>query len=119
MILKGTIEDVIYRNTDNGYTVVLIDCSGELITAVGKFSSANEGEIVEIKGNFVKNAKFGEQFAAESVKVLPPNTLEGIERYLSSGLIKGIGPVTARNIVDAFGENTLDVIEFNPIELKK
>jgi exodeoxyribonuclease V alpha subunit len=119
MILKGTIEDVIYRNADNGYTVVLVDCSGELITAVGKFSSASEGELVELKGSFVKNAKFGEQFKSESVKVLPPNTLEGIERYLSSGLIKGIGPATAKNIVEKFRDATLEIIEFNPLELKK
>ena len=119
MILKGTIQDVVYRNEDNGYTVVLVDCSGELITAVGKFSSANHGEIVELKGNFVNNKKFGEQFSAESVKVLPPNTLEGIERYLSSGLIKGVGPVTAYNIVEMFGEDTLEVIEFNPLKLKE
>ena len=58
MILKGTIEDVIYRNEDNSYTVVLLDCSGELITAVGKFPSAERAELVELSGNFVKNAKF-------------------------------------------------------------
>jgi exodeoxyribonuclease V alpha subunit len=119
MILKGSIEDVIYRNEDNGYTVVLLDCSGEAITAVGKFPSANHAEVVELSGNFVKNAKFGEQFKAENVKVLPPNTLDGIERYLSSGLIKGIGPVTAKNIVNTFKETTLDVIEFNPSALKQ
>ncbi|MGD9901670.1 MAG: ATP-dependent RecD-like DNA helicase [Spirochaetales bacterium] len=118
MILKGSIEEVIYRNEDNGYTVVLLDCSGEPITAVGKFASANYGEIVELKGDFVKNEKFGEQFKADSVKVLPPNTLEGIEKYLSSGLIKGIGPVTAKNIVEMFKESTLEVIEFNPALLR-
>ncbi|PKK95819.1 MAG: ATP-dependent RecD-like DNA helicase [Tenericutes bacterium HGW-Tenericutes-4] len=119
VILKGSIEDVIYRNEENGYTVVSVNCSNELITAVGKFSSANHGEVVELSGNFVNNTKFGEQFRAESVKVLPPNTLDGIERYLSSGLIKGIGPVTANLIVQKFKESTLEVIEFNPMELKK
>jgi exodeoxyribonuclease V alpha subunit len=117
VILKGTIEDVIFRNEENGYTVVNINCSNELITAVGKFSSANHGEVVELSGSFVNNAKFGEQFKADSVKVLPPNTLDGIERYLSSGLIKGIGPVTAHSIVQKFKEDTLEVIEFNPMKL--
>ena len=118
MIIKGTIEEVIFRNEENGYTVLTVDSSGEMLTAVGKFSSANVGEHVELNGDFTKN-KYGEQFSAKTVKVLPPNTLEGIERYLSSGLIKGIGPVTAKNIVNTFKEDTLDVIELNPLLLKK
>lgn len=117
MILKGSIEDIIYRNEENGYTVSLVNCSGELITAVGKFASANAGEVVELTGNYVKNKKFGEQFSATSVKILPPTSLSGIEKYLSSGLIKGIGEVTAKNIVDTFKEDTLEVIEFNPSKL--
>jgi exodeoxyribonuclease V alpha subunit len=119
MILKGTIEDIIYRNEENAYTVAKIDCSGELITAVGKFPSANSGELVELTGSYVKNAKFGEQFKAKNVKVLPPNTLEGIERYLSSGLIKGIGPATANKIVNKFKKDTLEIIEYNPQKLKQ
>jgi len=111
--IKGMIQDVIYRNDDNNYTVVLVDVNGEFITATGKFPIINEGEWVELNGKFILNQKYGEQFAVDSVKLSPPNTTEGIARYLSSGLIPGVGPVTAMNIVSKFGEATLDIIRFN------
>ncbi len=114
MVLKGTIENIVYRNSDNGYTVVHLDVSGILTTATGNFPNINEGQWVELKGNYVKNKTYGEQFSATEVKVLKPKTADGIRKYLASGLISGIGPVTANNIVNAFGEATLDVIEFNP-----
>lgn len=116
-VIKGMIEEVIYRNDDTNYTVILIDVNGELITATGKFPVINEGEWVELNGKFILNQKYGEQFAVDSVKLSPPNTLDGIVRYLSSGLIPGVGPVTAMNIVNKFGEATLDVIHFNPERL--
>lgn len=113
MILCGEIEDIIYRNEDNNYTVVGLNCNNEYITAVGKFPSVLEGQRVQLEGNFVKN-KYGEQFSITDVRVLPPNSCEGIQKYLSSGLIKGVGPITACAIVEKFKENTLEVIEFNP-----
>lgn len=116
MNLSGEIDNIIFRNEENGYTVVDIDSHGELITCVGKFPKVNGGELVELSGDFVKN-KYGEQFAVHQVKVLPPNTNEGIVKYLSSGLIKGIGPVTANAIVEKFGADTLFVMEFNPSKL--
>ena len=102
-VIKGMIQEVIYRNDDNNYTVVLVDVNDELITATGKFPIINEGEWVELNGKFVLNQKYGEQFAVDSVKLSPPNTTEGLVRYLSSGLIPGVGPVTALNIVNKFG----------------
>lgn len=111
------IQEVIYRNDDNNYTVVLVDVNDEMITATGKFPIINEGEWVELNGKFVLNKKYGEQFAVDSVKMSPPNTTEGIVRYLSSGLIPGVGPITAMNIVNKFGEATLDIIRFNPERL--
>ena len=111
--IKGIIQEVIYRNDDNNYTVVLVEVNKEYITATGRFPIINEGEWVELNGKFILNKKYGEQFAVDSVKVCPPNTCDGIIRYLSSGLIPGVGPITAKNIVDKFGEATLDIIRFN------
>lgn len=116
MDLSGEIDSIIYRNEENGYTVLDLDAHGELITCVGKFPVVNGGERVELVGDFVKN-KYGDQFSVQKVNVLPPNTEEGIIKYLSSGLIKGIGPVTANNIVEKFGADTLYVMEFNPAKL--
>ena len=116
-VIKGMVEEVIYRNDDTNYTVILIDVNKVYITATGKFPVINEGEWVELNGKFVLNQKYGEQFAVDSVKLSPPNTLDGITRYLSSGLIPGVGPVTAMNIVNKFGEATLDIIHYNPDRL--
>ncbi len=115
--IKGLIQEVIYRNDENNYTVVLVEVNDEFITATGKFPIINEGEWVELNGKFVLNKKYGEQFAVDSVKLSPPNTKEGIIRYLSSGLISGVGPITATNIVNKFGEATLDIIRYNPERL--
>ena len=117
--IKGLIQEVIYRNDDNNYTVVLVDVNKEIITATGKFPIINEGEWVELTGKFVLNQKYGEQFAVDTVKLSPPNTTDGIARYLSSGLIPGVGPITAMNIVNKFGEATLDIIRFNPERLSE
>ncbi len=114
MVIKGIVEEIIFRNTENGYTVAVIDCNNESITAVGKFPQVSQGECVELEGSFTKHNRYGEQFNASRVKITKPNTKEGIVRYLSSGLIKGVGPVTALSIVNKFGEDTLDIIEFNP-----
>lgn len=117
VVLKGTVEEIIYRNNENNYTVVALDCNGEYITAVGKFPQINHGETVELVGNFSAHSKYGEQFNATQVKVMQPTSREGIIKYLSSGLIKGVGIITAMAIVEKFGESTLDVIEFNPDRL--
>lgn len=117
MVINGIVEEIIFRNPDNGYSVVIIDYNGEMTTAVGKFPQVSEGENVELVGSFIKHNKYGEQFKADSVKITPPNTTEGIVRYLSSGLIRGVGPITAQNIVNKFGKATLDIIEYNPQRL--
>lgn len=117
MTISGSIEEIVYRNEANGYTVIVVDFHGEYITCVGKFPPINEGSRVELEGYSVKNAKYGEQFSVTNVKVLPPNSEDGIIRYLSSGLIKGVGPVTATAIVSRFKKETLDIIEFNPAKL--
>ena len=117
MIVNGKIETIVYRNEENAYTVAKIFSHGEVLTCVGKFPSVNVGERVELEGTIVKNEKYGEQISVSSIKVLPPDDIEGIKKYLSSGLIKGIGVVTANNIVETFGKDTLAVMEFAPMRL--
>lgn len=119
MTLKGIIQEIIFRNNENGYTVAAIECDGEIVTCVGRFPQVVEGECVKMDGSFIKHNRYGEQFNVSSLKIAKPNTLEGIAKYLSSGLIRGVGPVTALAIVNHFGKDTLDVIEFNPSMLSK
>ena len=117
MTIEGAIEEIIFRNDENGYTVFLLDFKGALTTCVGKLVSANIGENLSLEGKFVNNSKYGFQFAFTSYEVVLPTSLAGIERYLSSGLIKGVGPVTAKNIVETFKEQTFDIIEMSPSSL--
>lgn len=117
MIIEGPIEEIIFRNDENSYTVFLIDFNGALTTCVGKLVNANIGENLSLEGDFVNNSKYGIQFAFTSYEIILPTSLAGIERYLSSGLIKGVGPVTAKNIVQTFKEQTFDIIEMSPSSL--
>ena len=117
MNIKGIVEELIFRNDENGYTVLDLDCNGELITCVGTFPIISEGEEISLNGEFKVNGKYGRQFVATSATISPPQSLEGIEKYLSSGLIHGIGPITAHNIVSHFKKETLSIIEFNPQRL--
>lgn len=111
--LRGQVERITYFNEDNNYTVARLSVEGrrELVTAVGNLAGVNPGELLELEGEWTVHNKFGRQFKVEKFSVLLPATLNGIEKYLSSGLIKGIGPVFARRIVEKFGLETFDVIE--------
>ena len=117
MQIEGPLEGVIFRNEQNGYTVFVLDYNSTPVTCVGKLARANEGENLLLEGEWVNNAKYGNQFAFSSYEVVLPKSLAGIERYLASGLIKGVGPVTAKNIVDRFKEDTFDIIEMSPSSL--
>ena len=117
MQIEGPLEGVIFRNEQNGYTVFVLDYNSTPVTCVGKLARANEGENLLLEGEWVNNAKYGNQFAFTSYEVVLPKSLAGIERYLASGLIKGVGPVTAKNIVDRFKEDTFDIIEMSPASL--
>lgn len=116
MKIKGTVESIIFQNVENWYTVVDIDCNGELVTAAGVFPPISEGEEVELVGEFIET-KYGSQFKASEVKTTLPESETGIVRYLASGLFRGVGPVTADKIVSKFGRNTLQIIEKNPRRL--
>ena len=113
--LKGQIEKVTYYNDENGYTVARLKAEGRpgLVTVVGSLPGLGPGEILRLKGEWQTHSKYGEQFKIESYESVVPATLSGIERYLSSGMIKGIGPVMAKRLVSSFGMDTLDVIEGN------
>ena len=118
MELVGNIESIVFRNAENGYTVAHI-ATPKRVTCVGIFPPVTEGERVVMTGEHVVNRNFGEQFKVTSVKVSPPTGRESMIRYLAGGLFKGIGEVTAKNIVSYFGEKTFEVIEFSPQELMK
>ena len=120
MNIVGTVENIIYHNNETGYSILKISLgNGTLLTTTGKFPIVGEGEVVEIDGMMKIHPKYGEQLVANKVALKKPTTTEQIERYLSSGLISGVGPVTANNIVKMFGEDTLDIIENSPQELSK
>jgi exodeoxyribonuclease V alpha subunit len=111
--LQGQIERITYSNEENGYTVARVKVYGrrDLVTVVGNLLSPTPGEVIHLKGEWVNNPKYGEQFKVVHYKSLVPASVSGIQKYLGSGLIKGIGPVMAKRIVKKFGEDTLEVIE--------
>ncbi len=114
LYLEGTVEDIIYSNPENGYTVCVIDCGRVPITLVGIMPYLAEGESIRVQGEWQTHQTFGKQFRVNYFEKKLPATSDAILRYLASGAIKGIGPVTAERIVDKFGEDSLDVIENNP-----
>ena len=116
MALKGTIEDIVYRNDENGYTVARLEKDDSVVTVVGKFIDIQVGANVTLEGKFEKT-KYGVQYAFTSYEISMPKSIAGIEKYLGSGLIKGVGPITAKKIVERFGEDTLDILEYSPQKL--
>jgi len=110
--LSGQIERITFTNEENGYTIARVKVSGrqDLVTVVGYLMSPAPGETLNLKGEWVHHPKFGEQFKVVEYKITVPATVFGIERYLGSGLIRGLGPKMAGRIVKKFGEKTLDVI---------
>ncbi len=117
--LRGTIERITFHNEENGYTVAQLAPEGQTytVTVVGAMLGINIGESVELTGAWTAHPQYGRQFKADTVRTILPATIAGLEKYLGSGLIKGIGPVTARRIVRKFGLDTLQVIEETPQRL--
>lgn len=111
--LAGLIERVTFFNDENGFAVLQVKTKGhrDLVTVVGSLPSVSAGEWLEADGRWVQDRQFGRQFRAEILKATPPTTLEGIEKYLGSGMVKGIGPVYAKKLVARFGADIFDVIE--------
>ncbi len=117
--IEGTVENVLFKNENNGYIVFDLDSGGELITVVGELGEVADGENLILEGNYVTHKKFGTQFRAEYCEQKLPDTAVNIEKYLSSGVIKGIGAKTAERIVNAFGDRTLEIIEKEPHRLSE
>lgn len=111
--IKGQLERITYHNQENAYTIAKMKVGGrhDLVTVVGNLLSVSPGEVLKLKGEWHNHPKFGEQFKITSYESIIPATVKGIERYLGSGLIKGIGPVMAKRLVTKFGLETLQVIE--------
>ena len=114
--LQGTLERITYVNEENHYVVARLQVPGqrELATIVGNLPSVTPGETLKLTGEWTLHTKYGEQFKVEAFETIVPATVAGIEKYLGSGLIKGIGPVFARRLVEAFGTETLRIIEEDP-----
>jgi exodeoxyribonuclease V alpha subunit len=115
--LEGTVSGIVFRNDDNGYSIVRFSCEGEQVTLVGYMPLVREGEQLKVKGEWVYHPVYGEQVQVSEYAETVPSTLEGIEKYLASGLIPGIGPKTAKRIVDTLGKEALDIIQYNPMRL--
>jgi exodeoxyribonuclease V alpha subunit len=118
-VLEGVLERITYANEENGYTVARVDTGrgGDLLTVVGSLLGAQVGESLRMEGRWGSHPQYGKQFTVENYTTVLPATIQGIRRYLGSGLIKGIGPKIAERIVDHFGTDTLDVIEKEPKRL--
>jgi exodeoxyribonuclease V alpha subunit len=119
--LHGAVERITYYNEENGYSVIRLNVEGQpgLVTVVGNLPEVQPGESLHLEGKWTSHAQYGRQFKAERCKQVLPATVEGIKRYLGSGLIKGVGPVTAERIVRRFGADTLRVLDEEPRRLRE
>jgi exodeoxyribonuclease V alpha subunit len=119
--LSGLIEDVVFFNEENGFAIIKVKASGhrDPVTIVGSLPSVNPGEWVSAQGRWVQDRQFGRQFRAELLTSTPPSTREGIEKYLGSGMVKGIGPTYAKKLVAKFGEGIFDIIENQSARLEE
>lgn len=115
--IQGEVDSVVYRNEDNGFGVIMLKWDDDLITVVGELGNVEEGEELVCMGRMVTHQKFGEQFKCEVCERSLPTSPAAIKRYLASGVVKGVGAVMAKKIVDAFGEETLEIIENEPDRL--
>ncbi|MBR0085845.1 MAG: Flp pilus assembly complex ATPase component TadA, partial [Lachnospiraceae bacterium] len=115
--VKGTIQSIIYKNSDTMYTVLSISYEGAELVLTGHTDHVSAGEIIEAEGEFSEHALYGRQFRIERYRILPPDDLISIARYLGSGAIKGVGMTLAQRIVDRFKEDTFDIIDDQPERL--
>ena len=117
--LNGIVESIVFKSSDTGYTVIKFRENNIIHTAVGVLPHVKEGQNLKITGSWVNHSQFGKQFKVEECEEILPTSKDGIEKYLSSGIIQGIGPVTAKKIVNKFGEDTLNILDNNIERLKE
>ncbi|MGD8969687.1 MAG: helix-hairpin-helix domain-containing protein, partial [Anaerolineae bacterium] len=119
--LQGSVERITYYNDENGYSVIRLDVDGrsDLVTVVGNLPEVQPGESLRLEGRWAVHPQYGRQFKAEWCEQVLPATVEGIKAYLGSGMIKGVGPVTAKRIVQRFGVDTLRVLDEEPERLRE
>ena len=119
-VVAGPVERVTYQNTDNGFCIVGSGArpSRDLVTLVGHAATISAGEWITAAGGWVNDRTHGQQFKAQFLKTSAPSSVEGIEKYLASGMIRGIGPVYAKRLLGAFGDKVFDVIEAEPDRLR-
>src|SRR6266702_7194473 len=117
--LTGAVERVTFHSEETGFCVLRVKVRGhrDLVTVVGTAATITPGEYIEGEGAWITDRTHGLQFKTRALRVVPPSTLEGIEKYLGSGMVKGIGPHFARKLAQAFGEQVFDVIEQTPERL--
>ncbi len=115
--LAGTVMETTYRNEENGYTVLRLVVGRAQQTVVGAMPELSSGEYVSFEGDWMEHPVYGKQFSAKTCRITPPDSLSAMEKYLGSGLIRGIGPATAKLIVKAFGESTMDILDEHPERL--
>ncbi|MDE7358015.1 MAG: ATP-dependent RecD-like DNA helicase, partial [Lachnospiraceae bacterium] len=115
--VKGFIDHIIYRNKDNGYTVLNLLTQEDELTCVGFFKTMDQGETIEAQGEYTQHQVYGKQFKIEHYTIVPPSDEISMERYLSSGAVKGVGEALAKRIIRAFGADTYRIIEEEPERL--
>jgi exodeoxyribonuclease V alpha subunit len=120
-VLAGLVERVTFHNAENGFCVLRAKARGhrDLVTVVGHAATISAGEWITASGEWVNDRTHGQQFKARFMRTSAPTSIDGIEKYLASGMIRGIGPVYARKMVKAFGEKVFDIIEANPNRLRE
>lgn len=117
--LSGIVESIVFKSEDAGYTVMKFRENNNVYTAVGTVPQVKEGQNLKLSGEWIVHKQFGKQFKIESLEEILPTSIEGIKKYLSSGIIHGIGPVTAKKIVEKFGEKTLEILDNEIDRLKE
>lgn len=118
-VLSGLVESILFKSDDTGYVVAKVDVNKEIIAIVGILPFLKESQHVKLKGQWMLHKQFGRQFKVEEYEEVLPDSIDGIMKYLSTGVIHGIGPVTAKKIVAAFGDKTLDIMDNNIERLKE
>ena len=117
-VLRGVVENIVYQNRDSGYGVLEADIDGELVTLVGDLADIGVGEELVAYGSYVSHPTYGVQFRCDGCERTLPTSATAIRKYLSNRAVAGIGPVTARRLVDAFGSETLEVMAKHPEKLQ-